>query len=168
MDSLSAFVLGAALNLLFNITAGLVNRNVAIRITRWGWLYFFLHATYLIASMNPIKPAALFFRARFGASTIVSYIIVAMIGVALSMIYWGAINKAYWKLFQSQETANAESAPTSPDGEAARLPTPQHATTEGASSNEGQRTNKPQQRRRSPPPDDGADILLGKKRPKIH
>lgn len=52
VDTVDAFILGAILNILFNATTALISRRVAINIARWGWLYFCLHATYRIFSME--------------------------------------------------------------------------------------------------------------------
>ena len=103
MDSIGAFILGAILNLLFNITAGLINRRVAIRITRWGWLYFLLHASYLLLSMDTVKRNALVLRSHFGDSKLFSYFIVAVIGASLAVLYWAAVNAVYSRIFHSEE-----------------------------------------------------------------
>lgn len=121
MRKVQAFILGAALNLLFNITAGLINRDVAIRVTRWGWLYFLLHATYLLISTCPIKSAANNLRHKFGDSVMLSYVVVALVGAALSVAYWGAINDVYSTLFPpkdeqpSQSTSKAPPPPSTHD-----------------------------------------------------
>lgn len=115
MDTIDAFVLGAVLNLLFNATAALISRRVAINITRWGWLYFCLHATYLVLSMHSIKQIMLGFRDRFGSYVFMSYVVVGVLGALISLAYWKGINRIYAKAFSeksNQTTDEAESRPS--------------------------------------------------------
>lgn len=179
MDNLSAFFLGAVLNLLFNVTAGLINRRVAIRITRWGWLYFFLHATYLLFSWGPIERMSINLRFQFGDSGLLSYIVVTFIGASIAVVYWVGINIAYSRMFHPEEpivsgpaTTHAPTTPpqttTTPTPQ--RTPQPQQAETTPSSNVQPTNKSRPKsRRRRTPPPDDGEDILLGRKKgPEVH
>jgi hypothetical protein len=121
MRRVQLFIVGAALNLLFNATASLIDRPLAIRITRWGWLYFFLHLTYLVASGKSGRKIALRFRQLFGNQVVISYVVVAMCGAGLAIVYWIGINSVYERLFsterQKSEKSNtaAERPPTLAD-----------------------------------------------------
>jgi hypothetical protein len=102
---LGAFIIGAALNLLFNMTAGLFGRTVAIRITRWGWLYFLLHATYFVVSGDYIRGKLIAFRALFGKRAFMSYLLIALICAGIGDLYWLSINKAYSRLFNDSSSS---------------------------------------------------------------
>jgi hypothetical protein len=112
MSKVQAFILGAILNLLFNITAGLISRDLAIRITRWGWLYFLLHATVLLLLVQPVKLKARALTSKLsGGKLVLSYIIVGSVGAIVALAYWAAINEVYGKLFTgSAHTSLAEAA----------------------------------------------------------
>jgi len=96
---LQVFIAGAILNLLFNLTAGLIDRQFAMEATRWGWLYFFLHLTFLLLSGRQVKRGAIRLRSFFGGQTVLSYLVVAVICAAVGMVYWAGINAAYGHLF---------------------------------------------------------------------
>jgi hypothetical protein len=113
VDTFDAFILGAILNILFNATTGLLNRRIAIKITRWGWLYFLLHATYLLLSMEWSKNVAVAFRGQFGSSTTLSYIVVALVGTLISVAYWKGINRIYTGLFKEDHAIASQNQNTS-------------------------------------------------------
>jgi hypothetical protein len=127
VDSIEVFILGAVLNILFNLTTGLISRRIAIKITRWGWLYFLLHATYLLLNMEWVKSIAVTFRGLFGSSEILSYLIVVILGGLVGLAYWKGINRIYAALFK-EPTVSSQSAPPSTIDNVAdtwvRMPTP--------------------------------------------
>jgi hypothetical protein len=94
------FLLGASLNLLFNVTAGLIDRPLAIRITRWGWLYFLVHLSYLLLSGKQAKERAVRLRSVFGRFKVTSYVVVCAAAALLGLIYWLGINAAYSHLLR--------------------------------------------------------------------
>lgn len=120
---------GVALNLLLNATAGLLGRDDAIRLTRWGWLFLLLYATYLLLTEEAVKQAALRLHKKRGGSGVFSYIVVAFLGATLAVIYWAAINGVYSRMFRAQllPTQPAQPEPT-PESHSAMTPTPTTTT----------------------------------------
>src|SRR5258708_27021657 len=106
MSKVHAFLLGAVLNLLFNATAGLLGRDFAIRATRWGWLYFFLHATVLLLLTQPVKSKARAMARRLsGGKIVVGYIIVGSLSALVGLAYCAAINEVYGRIFSGRTSA---------------------------------------------------------------
>lgn len=81
------------MNLILNIAAGLVNREWAIVVVRWGTLLILLHGTYLLVTSPFLETRALWFRALFGRKTMLSFIVVGAIGALITMGYWAGINR---------------------------------------------------------------------------
>lgn len=99
---------GVALNLLLNATAGLLGRDDAIRLTRWGWLLLALYATYLLLTEKRISQAVDRVRLKFRKPNMLSYIVVACLGAARAVLYWAAINSVFARTFLSHERVEAK------------------------------------------------------------
>lgn len=102
---------GVALNLLLNITAGLLGHADAIRLTRWGWLFLALYATYLLLTERLIKQGVDRLRLKYGGRKMLSYVVVGLLGASLSMLYWATINGVYSKIFPTEGTVVPEKQP---------------------------------------------------------
>jgi hypothetical protein len=102
---------GVAVNLLLNVTAGLMGRENAYRFTRWGWLLVLLYATYLALTEKHIKRFAKKLRLKFGNSVMLSYVVVALLGASLSIAYWAAINGVYANLFRPPSKSEPDATP---------------------------------------------------------
>jgi outer membrane biosynthesis protein TonB len=161
-----------ALNLLLNITAGLMGREDAIRLTRWGWLLLLLYATYLLLTEKSVKGAAVRLHTKRGGLGVLSYIVVALLGATLAVIYWAAINRVYARMFRvqaasTQVTPSALTAQPPPTTTPLPQPTPQPRQTESAKIDNSQPAHQAQSqrtRRKKPTPNDTEDILLGRKK----
>jgi len=88
----------AALALLFNVTAGLLNRPQAIALTRWGWELFFLHLTYVLIDTERGR-MGLRIRAAFRTRLVWPYVISGLVGCIVGIIYWVGISAAYARIF---------------------------------------------------------------------
>jgi len=87
------------LALLLNLTAGLLKQPLAIEVTKWGWELFLLHLTYVIVSSERGNQVASKLRATFRRYQLPSYIVVALMGSVIAILYWIGINRAYAKVF---------------------------------------------------------------------
>jgi hypothetical protein len=103
MRKAGVLILEALLNILLNATANLIGRDVSIRITRWGWLIFLLHATYLFLSSRHVKKVAVKFRSGLEGKVMLSYSVVAVLGAAIAIFYWVTINRVYAKIFSLKD-----------------------------------------------------------------
>jgi hypothetical protein len=92
MRRITIFIWAAVMNLLFNVTAGLVSREMAIQTSRWGWLLFLLHGTYIVVTSKSVRAFFLKVRAQIYSQSM-SYTIVALIGAMLGIAYWFGINR---------------------------------------------------------------------------
>lgn len=101
------------IGLLVSATAGLPGRDVAISLTRWGWLFALMYLTHRLLSIQLVRGAALQFRALYGRTATMSYILIGICFASLGVVYWFGINKTYERfLVQEQPTATNPIPPT--------------------------------------------------------
>jgi hypothetical protein len=128
----SIIIAELAVQLLLNVTAGLIDRAWAIKWTRWGWMAVALHITYLIISSEKGKRCGIRLRAWFGDRVLASYIFVVCSCVLVGIVYWAGINTAYARMFATapQPSKSVEKQPPPRDAASVSEPTKNPPTAE--------------------------------------
>jgi hypothetical protein len=129
MRKVAFLIGGVALNLLLNITAGLMGRADAIRYSRWGWLILALYATYLLLTEKRIKKVVDSLRLKVGERRMLSYIVVGLLGASLAVLYWAVINGVYARMLGAQSRAGSAQHAEAEGGNSTPIATPSASTT---------------------------------------
>jgi len=113
-------------------------------------------------------------RFQFGHSIFLSYLVVALIGAFIAVVYWVGINVAYSKLFRSEDPAvSVQTATPMPtvQPQLTTTPTPQPTqqpqqleTATGSNAMPARQAHAQHPRRKAVAPNYTEDILLGRKK----
>lgn len=151
-------------NILINVTANHIPPRIAKPLLKWGWFGSLLYFTGLVMSIEPVQE----WLRKIASPRWSSYVIVAILGAALAVAYWGIINAAASRVAQQDNVTSEPNQPTKPpailqdDRPVAASPS---LPPSEAKPSESLKSSPRGSRRRELPPDDGEDILLGRRKP---